>query len=131
MEKQTGIWIDYKRAMIVDPNDGKKISTIYSDVNNAGSRQDNKTKYGGQSMNPEKKLEAKRKKALKDYFGDIIDQLDDQSELYIFGPAEAKLELKKEIEYTAKHFQKMTVKTSDSMTDNQIVANVKSFFNQN
>lgn len=128
MEKQRGIWIDYQKAMIVNPGNGNNVTKIYSDFN-IERNHNQKSKMNGQSINLEKKLEAKRKQALREYYGNIIDTLDEESELYIFGPAEAKNELRKEIEGTYKKFNNVTVNTSDSMTDNQIVAKVKVFFN--
>ena len=130
MEKQRGIWIDHKRAMIINPNKENNVTNIYSEVNGEKSRI-TKSKMNGQSINPEKKLEAKRKQALKSYYNNIIDTLEEESSLYIFGPAEAKNELKKEIEVNYKKFNNVTLSTCDNLTDNQLVAKVKVFFKEN
>ena len=49
--------------------------------------------------------------------------------IFIFGPGEAKLELAKEIEkIKGQHDRIAAVQASDRLTENQIVAKVKSFF---
>jgi hypothetical protein len=126
MEKRTGIWIDHCKAMIVDPQK-KNITKIEAETKNLVDRT-RQTRFGEQYLNPEKKLEAKRKKVLKDYYNNVINQLDNESELYIFGPASAKIELQKELDNTHKKFTRVTVAVSDNLTDNQIIAKVRSFF---
>jgi hypothetical protein len=126
MEKRTGIWIDHHKAMIVDPQK-KNITKIEAETKNLVDRT-RQTRFGEQYLNPEKKLEAKRKKVLKDYYNNVINQLDNESELYIFGPASAKIELQKELDNTHKKFTRVTVAVSDNLTDNQIIAKVRSFF---
>ena len=129
MEKQRGIWIDRHKAVIVDPSvDQKKFTQISSPLNNQSEIGTDSTRFSFQNQNPEKKLQAKRKKLLKEYYNHIINQLDNESDLFIFGPAGAKTELKKVIDKSCKQFKNVTLHPSDNLTDNQVVARVKEFF---
>ena len=62
---------------------------------------------------------------------EIIEFVHESDELYIFGPAEAKTKLEQRIndENSTIAAKLKAVETSDSMTSNQIVAQVKKFYN--
>jgi len=129
MEKQRGIWIDRHKAMIVDPTlNQKEFTQISSPLTSQTSDSISQSRFGDQYLNPEKKLQAKRKQLLKDYYNNVIESLENDSELYIFGPAEAKTELHKAIYKSCKRFRNITLHPSDNLTENQIVAKVKEFF---
>jgi len=131
MDKHRGIWIDYQKAMIVDPeNDQKRLKTITANMD-LTTNDHRPGRMREQFISPERKLEAKRKKLLKNYYRHVIQELDNDCDLYIFGPAEAKNELRKELGRSHKRFSNITVEVSDSMTDNQVVAQVRSFFARN
>ena len=129
MEQQRGIWIDRHKAMIVDPTvNQKEFTQISSPLTSQTSDSISQSRLGDQYLNPEKKLQAKRKQLLKDYYNNVIESLENDSELYIFGPAEAKTELHKAIYKSCKQFRNITLHPSDNLTENQIVAKVKEFF---
>jgi stalled ribosome rescue protein Dom34 len=67
------------------------------------------------------------------YFREIIENVGDADEVVIFGPGEAKDLLVNAIKEHSSHFNSdlMAVLTADSMTENQKVAYVKSFFEAN
>jgi stalled ribosome rescue protein Dom34 len=60
----------------------------------------------------------------------VIDYVKKSDELYVFGPAEAKTQLKKRIleEHIIAPEKLKAVVTSDKMTVNQMVAKVKEFY---
>ena len=125
MEKKRGIWIDRHKAMIVDPENGTRpFKTVFSDLNN----QDPERPYRDIYRNPEKKLQAKKEKMLRDYYEHVIDSLDEESELFIFGPASAKNELQKQIGTSYKQLKCVGVENEEKFTDNQVVARVKDYF---
>ena len=65
------------------------------------------------------------------YFNDIIKVINDSDEIYIFGPAEAKIGLRKMIQSVPNLGMKLTkVESSDSMTLNEVKAQVKQFFKE-
>jgi len=75
------------------------------------------------------KQEDRVKGQLRKYYQEIIKRISDADRILIFGPGEAKLELKKEIE----KFKHLTGKiekmeTADKMTMRQITAKARTFF---
>jgi len=144
MKTYTGIWVDHKKAVIVTKKQPEPsyeedlelaVTQISSDVErkvrlSGGSRTRN-TPWGPQEIAVDSKIEARQKQQLKKFYHQIIEFIKDADKILIMGPAEAKLELKKEIEKSKELIPKIVgVHTSDKMTNNQIAAKVKSYFDQ-
>lgn len=136
MKRQTGIWIDSSKAIIVCL-DGKKesITEIDSDIENKShhTREGNKGTFSGNHHNANETQLSNRKKEQTNYFMDsIIDYIKKSDELYVFGPAGAKTQLKKRIqeERIITPDKLKGIDTSDKMTVNQIVAKVRDFYTQ-
>ncbi|NRT16293.1 hypothetical protein HNP99_002657 [Flavobacterium sp. 28A] len=136
MKKQTGIWIDSRKAIIVTLNNGKEtVTEIESDLENRiyhDKEGDKGSFIGHQHIDSQNTFDERRKHEINNYFKGIIAKINDTDELYIFGPAETKtkLEHKINIEKSTLPSKLKLVETSDSMTSNQIVAKVKKFFAQ-
>lgn len=136
MKRQTGIWIDSSKAIIVSLN-GKEesITEIDSTIENKSypNREGNKGTFSGSHHSASETQLNNRKKEQINYFMDsIIDYIKRSDELYVFGPASAKTELKKRIQ-TEKIIAPDKLKgvdTSDKLTINQIVAKVRDFYAQ-
>lgn len=136
MKRQTGIWIDSSKAIIVSLN-GKdeSITEIDSTIENKSypNREGNKGTFSGSHHSASETQLNNRKKEQTNYFMDsIIDYIKRSDELYVFGPASAKTELKKRIQ-TEKIIAPDKLKgvdTSDKLTINQIVAKVRNFYDQ-
>lgn len=136
MKRQTGIWIDSSKAIIVSLN-GKEesITEIDSTIENKSypNREGNKGTFSGSHHSASETQLNNRKKEQTNYFMDsIIDYIKRSDELYVFGPASAKTELKKRIQ-TEKIIAPDKLKgvdTSDKLTINQIVAKVQDFYDQ-
>ncbi|MBK8845893.1 MAG: hypothetical protein IPO27_04670 [Bacteroidetes bacterium] len=133
MEKQTGIWIDSSKAIIVKLLDGKEStieiqSEIENRVHHLGEG-DKGTFTGIRHSNNEKKFDERKQHQINSFLKNVIEQIKSDNELYIFGPAEIKLKLKTLIEEDKHLLSKLkSVETADSMTNNQVVARVKDFF---
>jgi hypothetical protein len=124
MNHKVGIWIDRKRAVIVSASaDGVTTQILESEVG-AHPRYSGQQDGGG-----EKGYEERRGQDLDRYYDDVISQLGQPEAFLVFGPGEAKLELKERLSRT-KAFTERTVdvETSDKLTDPQIVAKVKEHF---
>ena len=77
----------------------------------------------------ESKMDSRYRKYLKIYFQHIIDVLKEAKHIFIFGPGEAKIELKKEIEKNNVFLDKISdIETTDKLTEPQIVAKVIKYF---
>ncbi|MBK7870222.1 MAG: hypothetical protein IPJ74_05795 [Saprospiraceae bacterium] len=133
MKKQTGIWLDSREAFVVQLNKNDAVVLhIESDIENfnvvGGCR--SKTLWGPQESVSESKYLGRRQHQEKNYFESLMDAVKDADELYVCGPAEAKIGLTKAIEAsTTFHPNLLGVETIDSMSQNQIVAHIKAFFN--
>lgn len=134
MKKQTGIWIDGSKAIIVKLSDGKEnITEIESDIENRIHHDDEGDKgsfMGDRHINNEKKFDERKKHQIDSFLKTVIEHIKNDDELYVFGPADIKLKLKHSIENETQIAPKLkTVEAADSMTNNQVVAKVKAFYN--
>lgn len=130
----TGIWIDRHKAYIFTIKGEQEIEQIIeSDVEDfnvkGGAR--SKTPWGPQDNVSEKTYLERRKLQLKNYFHEIIENINKSDTIAIYGPSDTKIHFKEEIKNSNKSiFEKIKiVKTEDSMTDNQFKALVRAFSN--
>jgi stalled ribosome rescue protein Dom34 len=133
MKEKVGLWIDHRKAVIVKIEDeGEKIKLIKSNIEkqvrpSGGSR--SRTVYGPQDVSAEDTREKRFMGHLEKYYDEVVSSLRDAESILIFGPGEAKGELKKHIE---KHKELSGhiagVETADKMTEAQILAKVRQFF---
>ena len=124
MNRMAGVWIDHKKAVIVSASDGHVTTkTLESDI--AAHPH-----YGGQQDGGgEKKYEERHRQSLERYYDEVIDHLREPEALLIFGPGEAKLELKERLGRSGAPSQPVVeIETADRLTDPQIVAKVKEHF---
>jgi hypothetical protein len=132
MEKQVGIWLDHEKAIMVTLMNGKEyITTIQSNIKDSfrTSGGSDSTFYESHDISPERRIEEKRKQLLHKYYKKIIHNIEDADWIFIFGPAGAKFELKKEIKKFKLLLSKISgIERAENMTDPQIVAKVKNHF---
>lgn len=109
-----------------------KVIHVESDIEGyfrlkGGSR--SSTPYGPQDATSESKRDFRYSQHLNIYFQHIIDLLKEAKHIFIFGPGEAKIELKKEIEKNNVFLDKISdIETTDKLTEPQIVAKVIKYF---
>ena len=129
-----GIWIDHGKAVIVSASaDRVTVNTLASKVGphtrysgRAGSMM---PEGGPQDEGGEKRYEERYRQHLDQYYDEVISHLGQPEALLIFGPGEAKLQLKERLS----HFKALSkcivgVETTDKLTDSQIVAKVKEHY---
>ena len=124
MSHEVGIWIDQKKAVVVTISAGHvSIKTLMSDV---GPH----TRYSGsQEGGGEKKYEERHSQDLDRYYDDVISQLGEPDALLLFGPGEAKLQLKDRLGRSrVLSGSIVAVESADKLTDPQIVAKVKEHY---
>jgi hypothetical protein len=133
MNKENGIWIDHKEAILVSiEGDQTTVERIESHAE-SHFRPSGGWKASGTSVaqvvSKEQKADERRKHQYHNFYQMVIKKAGKADNIFIFGPGEAKLELAKEIEKIKGHHGRIAaVETSDRLTENQIVAKVKSFF---
>ena len=133
-KKQTGVWIDSSQAIIITLFDGKEnITEIKSGIENKVYHDDEGHKgtfSGSRHGFNEQKFNESSKNQLNSFLNNVLSQVKESDELFIFGPAETKTKLQ-DIIYHQKlidiHKLK-SVQTASKMPPNQILANVKNFY---
>jgi len=134
MKKQTGIWIDTSKAIIVTFKDGKEhITEIESDIENRiyhDREGDKGAIMGSHHINNEKTFDERKEHQFDHFLKDVLLHIRESDELYVFGPSETKIRLKQKIDdgNIIEDNNLKTVETADSMTLNQVVAKVKNFY---
>jgi hypothetical protein len=122
MNPKVGIWIDHKKAVIVSAS-GNSVTakTLESDV---GPH----TRYSGPE-DGEKKYEDRHGQHLDRYYDEVISQLGQPEALLLFGPGEAKLQLKERLSRSKALAERLVgIETTDKLTEPQIVAKVKEHY---
>jgi len=125
MKCQAGIWIDHKNAVVVlITADAERVEHIHSGL-------EGHVKFSGHGATTgpaEDQRDHKFNAHLTQYYDKVIAHLDDAETILVFGPGEAKGELKKEIHRKGNPKQLVTVETTDKLTDPQIIAKVRKYF---
>lgn len=136
MEKQVGIWIDSKKAIIVtlDGQKEEKITEIDSEVENSvhhNKEGDKGTFSGDHHSDSETKFDNRKKEQIDYFLKSVMIYVKGSEYLYLFGPGDIKIKLEQRI-HDDKSLGKINLKaveTSDNMTLKEIVAQVKDFYN--
>jgi hypothetical protein len=133
MNHKVGIWIDHKKAVIVSTSaDHVTTKTLESEVGphaRYSGRAGYPTSDGPQDGRGEKKYEERYGRHLDRYYDEVISQLGQPEALFIFGPGEAKLQLKERLSRSralSEHI--VEIDTTDKLTDPQIIAKVKEHY---
>ena len=133
MKKKIGIWIDHKEAILVSiEGDQTTVEHIESHAE-SHFRPSGGWKSAGtsvaQSVSKEQKADERRKHQFHNFCKTVIKKAAEAESIFIFGPGEAKLQLAKEIDKIKGQKERIAaVEAADRLTENQIVAKVKSFF---
>ncbi len=131
MKRAVGLWIDHRKAAIVTvTNRGETMSLVVSRVEKQPGR------YGGvrstASYSGEVPADDRQERRFKDhlavYYDAVIAALGSADAIFIFGPGEAKGELKRRLERNHRSGNIVGMETIDKMTDRQIAAKVSRHF---
>jgi hypothetical protein len=132
MKTTMGLWIDHRKAVIVSVSDkGEETSVIESKVEKQPGRFDgirSTTPYEAQKVSADDSRNRKFADQLNIYYDEVISVLRDAESILLFGPGEAKGELKKRLEDGNLTHLVKAVETTDQMTDRQIAAKVREYF---
>lgn len=120
MNKQAGLWIDHREAVIVMLTEGQE---EIKHVKNAESS-------NSHVPEGEDSRDRKAENQLDKYYDEVITHMGDADPIHIFGPGEAKGELEKRIEQKGHKDTTVTTETTDKLTDNQIAAKAREHFSK-
>jgi len=132
VKKQAGLWIDHREATIVTLTDGgEEIKHILSNnakhIRYTGSSH-SKTPEGLKEVTSEDQRDRQFGNHLNKFYDEVIAAIQDAETVQIFGPGEAKGELKKRIEHEGIKAHILAIETTDKLTDHQISAKVRDRF---
>lgn len=121
MQTTAGLWIDHKKAVIVFVK-GKEeeIKLISSNI-------EKQHRQSGVST-PDDIRQRELTEHLNIYYDEVVSCIREAESILIFGPGEAKGELKKRLEKDNLGGHIVGIEPADQMTDPQIVAKVREQF---
>lgn len=119
--KSLGIWMDHSTANLIDFNSDKKNHSIQSEFTF-------QTKEEALSRS-ENIMHNKEMQMHEAYYKKISEEILNYDHVVLFGPTDAKLELRNYLNKDL-HFKdvKIDIKSADKMTDNEKMAFVQSHF---
>jgi hypothetical protein len=124
MKRKVGLWIDHKKAVIFSlADEGAEIKRISSEL-----KSNVRLSGGAQKESAEEHGDNRLTGNLNDYYDEVLAYIRDAESILIFGPGEAKGELKKRLENMELHRNIVGIETADKMTDNQIVSKIRQRF---
>ncbi len=134
MRTKVGLWIDHRKALIVAVTDkGEEIRLIISKVEKQPGRYDgirSVASYDSGRVQADDISQRKLTGHLNIYYDAIIAFVRDAESVLIFGPGEAKGELKKRLEKAKLGGRIVGMETIDKMTNRQIAAKVRQYFKE-
>jgi len=132
MRAKVGLWIDHRKAIIVAITDeGEEIELIISRVEKQLRRSGDsplKGPYEYQQVPASDSRQRTFTGHLNIYYDAVIACIRDAESIMIFGPGEAKGELKTRLERNNLGERIEDIETVDKMTDRQIAAKVRQHF---
>ena len=132
MRRRVGLWIDHRKAIIVVVTDkGEEIGLIISKAEKQLRRSGDsplKGPYESQQVPADGSRQRTFTGHLNIYYDAVIACIGDAESILIFGPGEAKDELKKHLDKNRLGGRIAGVETVDKMTDRQIAAKVRQHF---
>jgi len=132
MRRRVGLWIDHRKAIIVVVTDkGEEIGLIISKAEKQLRRSGDsplKGPYESQQVPADGSRQRTFTGHLNIYYDAVIACIGDAESILIFGPGEAKDELKKSLDKNRLGGRVAGVETVDKMTDRQIAAKVRQHF---
>lgn len=132
--KNIGIWIDKREAKIVSIEAGnERFDTIVSAIEefHPGGGSGTKQKGGPQDVVQDSKYLEREKHQLTTFFKQIIASITGADAIVIFGPAQVGEKLYNELvqKKSQLHHKALSLEKADNMTDNQVKAWVREFYN--
>jgi hypothetical protein len=132
MKTNVGIWIDHRKAIVVAISDtGEELGLVLSKVERHLRRAGDspfKGRYESQNVPADDSRQRAFTGRLNIYYEAVIACLRDAESILIFGPGEAKGELKQRLVRSKLGGRIAGIKTADKMTDRQIAAKVRQYF---
>jgi len=132
MKRKMGLWIDHRKAVIVFlVGQEEEIKLVRSNVEKQIQRAADSRSGGpfeSQAVPSDDRQQREFTGHLNSYYNEIVSCIRDVESILIFGPGEAKGELKKHLEREGLGGRIVGIETVDEMTDGQIAAKARQHF---
>jgi len=134
MKTIAGLWIDHRKAVItIVSAEGEKTVEIRSYAERQPGRIEgvrSTAPFEAHNVKADDSREREFTDRLNLYYAEVIAAIRDAGSILLFGPGEAKGELKNRLEHAKLGERIVAVETADKMTDRQIEAKVRDCFHQ-
>jgi hypothetical protein len=135
MKRKVGLWIDHRKAIIVSATEEGEETVLVTSQAEKQLRRSGDSPLKGSYESLQVPQDDSRQRALTGhlniYYDDVIANIRGAEAILIFGPGEAKGELKKRLERDNLDGRIVGIETVDNMTEPQIVAKVRQHFSTN
>jgi stalled ribosome rescue protein Dom34 len=130
MDRNVGLWIDHKQAYAIWCEDGR-VEVIPSHIE-PPAHYSGGTQLGGK-LNQKGDVELHHndrfRAQLNKYYQEVMSALKNADSILIMGPGKAKIEFEKMMKKNkSMHNRILKVETADKMTQNQMIAYVRKFY---
>lgn len=134
MKKGIGVWIDHRNAVIVVPTKRHaETIEINSDIEEHTHISTGKLSHkdcGAQDIRAEDNYQRHVKDRLSRYYDQILQKMGNPESVLLFGPGEAKVELKKRMKMEKPTWDIAAVEAAPKMSNHEIVDKVLLYFSQ-
>jgi len=135
MKTTVGLWIDHRKAVIVAVTDeGEEMELTISKVEKQLRRSGDSPlegRYESLQVPADDSRVRRLTGRLNIYYDAVIASIRDADSILLFGPGEAKGELQERIEKSNLRGRIVAVETVDKMTNRQIAAKARQYFQEN
>jgi hypothetical protein len=132
MKTKVGLWIDHRKTIVVTVTDkGEEIGLIISRVEKQPRRSGDSPLKGSYEPHHVAAQDSRQRAFtghLNIYYDAVIASIRDAEAILIFGPGEAKGELKERLKKQGLGGRIVGVEAVDRMTDRQIAVKVRQYF---
>jgi stalled ribosome rescue protein Dom34 len=129
MKTLAGLWIDHREAVIVILSDKcqetRRVKSYVQKQLRRSGRSPSQAPFEAQMVPADDSREREYSGHLANYYDEVISCLRPAKAILLFGPGEAKDELRKRIERNKLDVRIMRCETSDKMTERQISQKVR------
>lgn len=130
MKAVAGLWIDHRRAVIAMVSDqGEETRVIESHVEKHPGTVSSEP-HESQRVQADDSREREFMGHLRPYYDAVIAAIRGAESILIFGPGEAKGELRKRLEKDRMDARIVAVETTDRMSEREIAAKVREYFRE-
>lgn len=132
MTTNIGLWIDHRQAKIVSISEsGEELKRIESNVEkqvHSSGESTSSAPYGSHDVVAGDIQDRRYAQHLNVYYDEVIECLRGADSILVLGPGEAKGEFHKRIKSKELRQRIAGVETADKLTDNQLAAKVRDYF---